>query len=110
MSEDSDLVLALDIGTSSCRAMIFDSAGRAVEGLKEQIHYDLITDPEGKAELESDALIDRIAESIDGVLIKLGDGASRIRAVAICTFWHSVLAVNESGRAISPIYLWAVTR
>ena len=107
---DRDHVLALDIGSSSCRVMIFDSTGQAVHGLKSQVHYELSTDSDGKAELDPERLFTSISECIDDALNRAGKRAAQVAAVGLCTFWHSSLGVDKSGRVITPIYTWADTR
>jgi gluconokinase len=41
------LVVALDLGTSSARALIYDMLGRLVEGIESRIEYQMATTPEG---------------------------------------------------------------
>lgn len=105
-----DLVLALDIGTSSTRCMVFESSGQPVDRLISQVRYDLGTDHKGRAELDSDELVASIAECVDETFNKAGAQANRIAAAGICTFWHSVLGVDSNHNAITPVYTWADSR
>jgi sugar (pentulose or hexulose) kinase len=41
------LVLALDVGTSSARARVFDASGRAQAGAEGQVTYEPRTTPDG---------------------------------------------------------------
>ncbi len=107
---DDTLVLALDIGTSSARAMLFDPRGKAVEGLRSQVHYSPETDASGAAVLDADRVVEAVAGCVDGVLRDAGDRARHIRAVGAATFWHSMLGVDASGAAVTPLYTWADTR
>src|SRR5579884_4341590 len=47
------LILALDIGTSSVRAMLFDAAGAAIPGMVSQSSYALLRSEEHTSELQS---------------------------------------------------------
>jgi gluconokinase len=100
------LVVALDIGTSSVRAIAFDGAGHKV-GEAAQIPYDQVTTPDGGVEVGSELLIDLAAQCLDLLLPKLG-GA--VEAVAISCFWHSLLAVDGAGEALTPVLSWADNR
>lgn len=103
-------VLALDIGTSSARALIFDAGGQAVQGLRAQVEYRMRTDPPGASEMDADALVNHAASCIDNVLQVAGKDAGRISAVGVCTFWHSMVGVDAQNRAVSPLYTWADAR
>ena len=106
----NDLVLALDIGTSSSRAIAFDSSGRAVDHLRAQVHYEPRTEPPGASEFDANVLVDSIAGCIDTVVQHLDSNQDRILAVGVCTFWHSAVGVNSDGKAVTPLYTWADTR
>jgi gluconokinase len=97
------LVLALDVGTSSCRASLYDLQARAVADGAAHMAYAPHLTPDGGAELDPEALFDTLCGTIDQVL-----RATRqpILAVAASTFWHSLLGVDSSGRPVTPAYLW----
>ncbi|HEY7030881.1 MAG TPA: gluconokinase [Thermomicrobiales bacterium] len=103
-------VLALDMGTSSLRALLFDRSGRMVEGTDAQRKYDLRTTPDGGAEADAAALFALLLESIDGALAGAGPRAAEIGAVGASCFWHSLLGLDGNGDAITPVYYWADTR
>jgi gluconokinase len=105
-----DLALALDIGTSSTRAILFSSEGAAMPGLRAQSDYQVRTDPQGMAEFDPDFLLDQTARCIDEVLMRAGNLAKRIAGVGVCTFWHSMLGLDDNNVAVTPLYTWADTR
>jgi len=110
MTPTADLVLTLDIGTSSVRALLFDATARVVEGLEARRTHAVRTTPDGGAELDATVLLREVEEAIDEILAAAGPRASRIRAVACCTFWHSVLAVGADGAPSTPVLTWGETR
>ena len=77
-------VIALDLGTSSVRAMVFDLRGAAVEGLKAQAETGLRTDASGAAEMDPGRLVDLAAGCLDQVLDRAR--GVPIAAVGVCTF------------------------
>jgi len=107
---ESPLVLALDIGTSSVRAALFDQLGRAVEGLEAHRAYELRTTPEGASEADPDALLEVVWDCADGVLVEAGGVAGQIGGVAACTLVSNILGLDKTGRAVTPLTTYADTR
>jgi gluconokinase len=104
------LILALDIGTSSIRAVLFDRIGRAVEGMGVQETHQLRTTAEGASEADPDLLLEIVWRCIDGVLTRAGELGGQIGGVAACTLVSNVLGVDDAGRAITPLTTYADTR
>jgi len=104
------LVLALDVGTSSARARVFDAGGRAQPGAEGQVGYEPRTGADGGVDLDADVLLAAAAEAIDACLAGLGASAGRIAAVGASVFWHSLLALDATGRPLTPVITWADTR
>ncbi len=103
-------VLALDIGTSSTRALLFDAAGNAVPDIISQRKYKLTTSSEGEVSVDADMLVDVVAQTITEVLQSAGTMVEHIAAVAMDTFWHSLLGLDDSGRPVTPVITWEDTR
>jgi gluconokinase len=102
-------ILALDIGTSSCRASLYSAAeARALRGQRTQIAYAAETTPEGGAELNAEVLVEQVCACIDRLLAH--PRLPPIAAVATSSFWHSLLGLDEGGRPLTPVYLWLDAR
>ncbi len=110
MTNSEPLALSLDIGTSSSRALLWDSAGREVMGTGAQVHYQMRTTPDGGVEMDAEDLLMHISGCIDRALSAAGDRAKHIKAVGISTFWHSLLGIDAAGNAVTPIFSWADNR
>ena len=104
------LILALDVGTSSARALVYDGRGRAVERWEIHRPYRAQITTDGGAVVDPVALFDLVAACIDDILGVAGTHASRIVAVACDTFWHSLMGVDERGEPRTPVYTWADIR
>ncbi len=102
------LIIALDIGTSSTRAIAFDTVGRKV-GEAAQIAYEQCTKNDGGVEIGADFLR-CLTEKCLGELLSGLPGESEALGVAISCFWHSLLAVDEGGNALTPVWSWADNR
>ncbi|HZP83689.1 MAG TPA: gluconokinase [Chthonomonadaceae bacterium] len=107
---DTPLTLTLDIGTSSTRALLWDTNGAEVEGVRAQTPYQMRTTPDGGVEMPAEEMLAHVGECLDQALAQAGDRAQAIRAVGISTFWHSLLGLDAGGEPITPIYSWADTR
>jgi gluconokinase len=100
------MLLALDIGTSSARAALYDAAGAAVPGRFHRIAYEPRVTPDGGVEHDAERLLAAVAACIDATLA----GGGEVRAVAVTTFWHGLLGFDDAGRPATPVYMWADTR
>lgn len=98
-------VLALDVGTSSVRAILYAAEGAtqgaALPHTEVQIAHTVTATPDGGAELDPESLFAETLQAIDGALARARHDAT-IVGVALSTLWHSVLGVDESGAAIAP--------
>jgi gluconokinase len=103
-------VLALDVGTSSTRALLFDATGAVVPKILSQHTYQLNTSGEGEVSVDADMLVNLVAQTIDEVLNAAGPLAGQIKAVAADTFWHSIVGVDADGHALMPLITWEDTR
>ncbi|MBV9868525.1 MAG: gluconokinase [Abitibacteriaceae bacterium] len=104
--ESQPLVLALDIGTSSTRALAFDAQGHKV-GQAVQYAYHQTTTPDGGIETDADALLELTARCIDELLPHLNQP---VIAVGTCSFWHSLMAVSADGQPATKVLSWADNR
>lgn len=103
-------LLALDIGTSSVRAAIYDGQGRRIEKsfVKNERNLDVTED--GGAEIDAEKAVSQVVEAIEDVLTKTPTLAEKVEYVATSSFWHSLVGVDAKGAAVTPVYGWADTR
>jgi gluconokinase len=101
-------VLALDLGTSSVRALVFDERGGAVPGVLARRPTDLRVDDAGRAELDPDEVVAAVGECLDELA---GKGElDAVGHVATSCAWHSVIAFDAAGRRLTGALTWADTR
>jgi gluconokinase len=101
-------VLALDLGTSSVRALVFDARGAAVPGVLARRPTHLDINDEGKAELDPDEVVGALGECLDE--LAGGEGLEGVEHVATSCAWHSVIALGADGRRLTGALTWADTR
>ena len=104
------LILALDVGTSSARALLFDRRGRALRGIQARVSYAPRTTPDGGSELDPQRLFAAVCRVLDGCLRRAGARATEIRGVATSMFWHSLIGMDAAGKPLTPCYTWADLR
>ena len=106
----SPFVLALDVGTSSTRALLFDACGTAVPNVFSQRTYKLTISAQGEVSVNANMLATIVEETINETLHLAGPYAQQIIAVSLDTFWHSLLGVDTAGRPLTPVITWEDTR
>lgn len=112
------LILALDVGTSSVRAELYDSRARVLAGIEGRTKYQMTATPDGGVEIDADDLLALICQTIDQCLQQAQESIpdltdaiqAAIQAVGYSNFWHAVLGVDEAGNAATPLYNWSDTR
>jgi gluconokinase len=80
--------VALDVGSSSVRAIAYGEDGEAEPGDAHLAYH----------ELDADHLVD----ACRAVLAQVGEGDT----LSICCFWHSLVAVDEHDRPLAPVLTW----
>jgi gluconokinase len=103
MSLEQAAVVTLDVGTSSVRTLLFDSAGQQQNRFGEQIHYQFKTTPEGGVELEADQLVDLSLRSLHTIHEQLREARLKPAAVGFSSFWHSLLGVDRAENPTTPL-------
>ncbi|MCL6438546.1 MAG: gluconokinase [Rubrobacteraceae bacterium] len=110
MNEESGetRVLAVDVGSSSVRASLYDEKAAYVEGTETKLEHTLEYTPDGGAIKDPDDLFSLVVRAVDETLEHAGDAA--VAGVAFSTFWHAVLGVDGSGEPTTDILTWADRR
>jgi gluconokinase len=104
------LILAIDVGTSSIRALLYDATGKVIEGIEGRVVYEMRMAADGGVEIDADELFTLTCRAIDEVSAQASQLGNEICGVGLCTFWHSLLGVAADGQAVTPLYNWSDTR
>jgi gluconokinase len=101
-------VLALDVGTSSVRARLYDERGFDVEGVEAHERYTATRGHSGRlGEFDADELVDAARDAVDEARREAG---GPIDAIAASCFWHSLVPVDGAGQALAPVQTWRDVR
>ena len=95
-------VVALDLGTSSVRARVVDEHGRFVPGVEPRQAYE----SEGGT-----VAPDELLEAALGVADEARRAApAPLAATGVSCFWHSLVALDEHDRPLTPVLGWSDVR
>lgn len=107
---EQPLILALDIGTSSVRAALYDAEANPISRADVKIERSLVVTADGGAEIDADEAFTQVASAIDAVLAKTAKLKGDIEYVASSSFWHSLVGVDAKGKPTTKVFGWADTR
>src|SRR5215204_1250401 len=103
-------ILALDIGTSSVRAALYDLQGNVLPKSFVKNERTLTATEDGGAEIDATEAFAQIEKAIDDVLKKSAKIKGEIISVAASSFWHSLVGVDKQGKPTTKVFGWADTR
>jgi gluconokinase len=98
-------ILGIDIGTGSTKAIACNFTG---EILTSSQHYYTVSSPKpGYSEQDPEVILAAFIQCIKDVTTKLGYAP---HAISLSSAMHSVIAINENGKALAPMLTWADSR
>jgi gluconokinase len=104
------LVLAIDIGTSSARAALYDARGRELTETDARTLREFRTTPDGGAEDDARRMLADVLRVVDEAHAHAAALKLEVAAVAVSCFMHSLVGVDAEGCAVTPVFGWADTR
>ncbi len=107
MTGGDDTVLAVDIGTSATKAVIFDPQGHVLS-LARQSYRMLTPSPDG-AEQEPDVVLKATLEAMRTAYLDR-PSRTRLAAVAFSAQWYSIMPVGADGRPLANFLTWSDRR
>jgi gluconokinase len=107
---EGPLILAIDIGTSAVRVLVFDRLGRAPANACWRKTYEIRTSKGGASEVDADGLLQIVWAGIDAVLEEAGPLEKEMVGVAACTFVGNIMGIDRKARPLTPIFTYADTR
>lgn len=101
-------VLAIDIGSSSVRAALFDEQGVQTGGCAQRL-YQFQGGPAGESAFDMRALLGKVCEVIDEA-VGAAPSSCHIATVGMSAFWHSMVGVDETMSPTMPLLSWSDRR
>jgi gluconokinase len=101
-------VLALDLGTSSGRALVLDGAASPVPDALARHKVEPAYASDGAATLDLDGYVEGVLGCVDELNGKgFLDGVEHI---VLSSQWHSIVALDNDGGPLTPVVPWTDTR
>jgi gluconokinase len=102
------VVLGVDIGTTSAKAVAFDVDGRELG--RGEAGYPLLEPAPGQAVQDPVAVVEGTLAAIRVAATAARDQGARIAALSFSGAMHSLVGLDASGRALTPLLTWADMR
>ncbi len=102
--------LAIDVGSSSVRCLLYDRSGDQIAESEVQLAYTQRMTPGGGSESDPGELLDLVTRCIDGVAENTAFKNAPIAAVGMTSFWHGLMGIDRKGEPCTPVYMWSDKR
>jgi gluconokinase len=103
-------LLALDVGTSGVRAALFDEQGSEIAGARISNYRRSLSSFSDLGWLDADSVVAQVLETVDELMLSAASSSTRIQAIAVSCFWHSMIGVDADAKPTTPLLTWADTR
>lgn len=109
MEGQGDTVLAIDVGTQSVRAIVFDRDGNQVASAR-KISQPYYSQRPGWAEVPADQFFEDTCQVIGEVLDQLAGDVHRLKAVAITANRDNIIPLDDQDQPLRDWITWVDTR
>jgi gluconokinase len=103
----SDFILAVDIGTSATKAVLFDTAATQIAVIRQP--YPIHTPHPGWSEQEPAVIFEAVVAAMAAITDSMPE-KGRIAGIAFSSQLYSILAVGPGGHVLTPSLTWSDTR
>ncbi|MGB7486972.1 MAG: gluconokinase [Phormidesmis sp.] len=101
-------VIGVDIGTSSTKAVLFDTngqqRGRSAEG------YELRSPEPGAAEQDPDDILHACTQTVANVVKHSDMAPGELIGIAFSAAMHTLLLIDQEDQPLTPVFTWADNR
>lgn len=101
-------IIGADVGTTGCRAVVYRPDGTALAAAGRE--YGLYTPQPGWAEQDAEEIYRALAAAVREALAAAALPADARLSMCFSTFFHSTMPVDEAGRPLHRLLIWADTR
>ena len=102
------VVLGLDVGTTSAKAVAYDAAGRDLgDG---EAGYPLLEPEHGHAEQDPERVADAALAALRDAARAAREGGAEVAGVSVSTAMHGLVGLDGDGRPVTRLITWADTR
>lgn len=101
-------ILALDLGTSSARAMVLDAEAMPLPGALARRKVSVAIGDDGSATLDGPGYLAALIECLDE--LAAGGHLDGVGLAAAAAQWHSLVPLDADGTPLEPVLTWLDTR
>ncbi len=105
MNKKTDLILSVDTGTQSIKAVLFDLYGN-IAGIKKTKIIPYFSEKPGYAEQNPEYFYEKLAETTKKLLVENKSKIKYIKAVTLTTQRGTVVNIDKNGKPLRPAILW----
>lgn len=104
------MIIGLDIGTSSTKAIAFDTAGKIIT--QSSVTYPILSPQTGYYEQDPLQIYEACVRSVSEVMdaLKNCKQEDRLDGIAVSSAMHGLIAMDEKGNHLTNCIIWADTR
>jgi len=103
-----ELLLGIDVGTTSLKTGLFTSDGRCL-GIERQ-EYQLDTPSAERAQVDAKRYWQACVQTVQSLLERVGEDPAKISALAVSSQGETILTLNVHGEPIYPAMVWLDNR
>lgn len=108
MTDETVVVIGVDIGTTSTKAVAFGAAGRVIA--HHAVEYPLFTPTPGAAEQDPDEIYRAVLTAVREAVRGAGAAPGDVIGVSFSAAMHSLIAVDAGHRPLTRSITWADSR
>lgn len=101
-------VVGIDIGTSSTKSVLFDTAGQQIAQSAQS--YALKSPEPGAAEQDPNDILQAATQTVAEVIASSGIDPAQLLGISFSAAMHTLLLINKENKPITPMYTWADNR
>ncbi|MGP3608635.1 gluconokinase [Anoxybacteroides rupiense] len=108
MNNSRNVVIGVDIGTTSTKAVVFGKFSQVVSSAS--FDYPIIQPHPGWAEQDPDLIFSAVVRSVNAAIKKAGIRPAQVKALGFSAAMHSLIALDEQGIPLTRCLIWADNR
>ena len=101
-------VIGVDIGTSSTKAVLFDTNGQQIR--RSGKGYMLRSPEPGAAEQDPNDIVQAVQQTVKTVVKDSGIDPNTLVGISFSAAMHTLLLIDEANQPLTPMYTWADNR
>lgn len=108
MKNDKEIIIGVDIGTTSTKAVVFGEYGHVLSS--HAVDYPILHPHSSWAEQDPDTIFLAVIESVNAAVTKANITSKQIKAIGFSAAMHSLIMLDASGNPLTRCIIWTDNR